>query len=175
MGFPARNFGRDCEKWSRSECYDSAEGSVCVMHPLSVGSLPPQVGAAQAGFLPILCCHGRMTSIPSDGLAVFIGDLLIAAIAGRVLADVAREVRILLLSWLALRDTHPRQRARIIDALHAGQQRSSGTHGRAGSARGSGPVRHLSTGATETHLPSDKPDSVKSSPANRARRERRSP
>jgi hypothetical protein len=116
-----------------------------------------------------------MTSTPSDGLAVFIGDLLIAAIAGRVLADVAREVRILLLSWLALRGTQPRQRVPIIDALHAGQQRSSGTHGRAGAARGSGPVRHLSTGATETHLPSDKPDSVKSSLANRVRRERRSP
>lgn len=175
MGLPARSFGLDCEKWSRSEGYGSARVLVHVMHPLSVGSLPPQVGAVQAGFLPLSCCHGRMTSTPSDDLAVLISGLLIAAIAGRVLADVAREARILLLSWLALRGTQPRQRVPIIVALHAGQQRSSGTHGRAGSARGSGPARHLSTGATETHLPSDKPDTVKPSLVNRARRGRRSP
>jgi hypothetical protein len=79
-----------------------------------------------------------MTAPSPDGLAVLISDLVIAAIAGRAVAAVAREVRILLLSWLALRGTQPRQRVPIITALHAGEQRSGGTDGRARSARGSG-------------------------------------
>lgn len=88
-----------------------------------------------------------MTTTPPDGLAVLVSALLIAAIAGRALADVVREVRILLLSWLALRGTQPRQRVPIIAALHAGQQR----------------------------LPPDKADPAKPSRAARARHEHRLP
>lgn len=88
-----------------------------------------------------------MTPTPPDDLAVLISALLIAAIAGRVLADVVREVRMLLLSWLALRGTQPRQRVPIIAALRPGQQR----------------------------LPPDKVGSATPIRVNRTRRERRSP
>jgi hypothetical protein len=175
MEFPARSFGGYCGKWSRSEGYDSATGPVRGTHPLTVGSHPPQVGAAQAGFLPRSCCHRRMTSTPPDGLGVLISGLLIAAIASRALADVTREIRILLLSWLALRGTQPQQRVPIITALNEGQQRSSGTDGPARSARGSRSGRHLTIGATETGLALDRPGPVKPSLVSRARRERRSP
>lgn len=120
-------------------------------------------GAAQPGILPFPCCHERMTPTPSDGLAILITGLAVAAIAAQALADVAWEVRILLLSWLALRGTQPRQRAQILAALRTGRQRPRRTGGRARSAQGPGTARHAG-----------KPGPAKPSPVHRACRERHS-
>ena len=57
--------------------------------------------------------------LTSTGLAAFPATVVAAAVLGRMLAPLAREVRLIVVGWLALRGTQPNERPEILRALAA--------------------------------------------------------
>jgi hypothetical protein len=56
-------------------------------------------------------------SLISPGLTAIPAIVAIAAVFGRMLAPLAREVRLTMVAWLALRGTQPDERPEILRAL----------------------------------------------------------
>ena len=68
---------------------------------------------------------GHGFSLPS--LAAVPAVVLAAAVLGRMLASLAREMRLTFVAWLALRGTSPGERSQILQALAAIPRQPEGT------------------------------------------------
>jgi hypothetical protein len=88
----------------------------------------------------------------SPTLAATPALVAIAIFAGRIVAAIAREVRITTVVWLALRSTRPEERAEIIRALTGKPQHGSANANAAQQLPAAGPTRRQTKMPTELRM-----------------------